>query len=324
MRNTGLKAAVLVSSASNKTPLLFEIEKSINRSGVPLRLVAGDLNPQSVSAFFDWDFIEMPQTQESHLDSILEIIRANNIRVVIPSRDGELEFWAGKAAELAAEGVQVVTSAVSDIRRMLDKLLFFESATSAGFPVIETSVHLEEVASELLVVKERWGSASIGVLLEASRQEALAHSGTLHQPVFQPFVSGRELSADVWRSRDGSRCFVSLRERVLVSSGESKVTTTLRNHALEKLVEALANHFALVGPGVVQIIESENQGPQIVEFNPRFGGASTASIAAGMPIIDLVLADFLDFEPVNYSPESLIPVTQVRYSKDKIIDRSSL
>lgn len=323
MNDTGLKAAVLVSSASSKTSLLFEIEKSIERLSLPLRLVAGDVNPQCVSAFFDWDFVAMPLTQGLKFQSVLEILRSNNIRLVLPTRDGELEFWAEVARHLVAEGIQVVTSHISDIRRMLDKLLFFESAASAGFPVIHTSLRLEEIASEKLVVKERFGSASKGVLLDASRQQALAHSLSLQQPVFQPFISGRELSADVWRSRDGSRCFVSLRERVLVSSGESKVTTTLRNHTLEKLVENVAHHFALVGPGVIQVIENDSLGPQIVEFNPRFGGASTASIAAGMPIIDLVLADFMDLEPVRYSPENLTPITQVRHSKDKIIDRSS-
>jgi carbamoyl-phosphate synthase large subunit len=51
---------------------------------------------------------------------------------------------------------------------------------------------------------------------------------------------------------------------------------------MEKLVSDLLNEFNFYGHIIFQIIEDKEGLLHIVECNPRFGGASTLAIAAGL------------------------------------------
>lgn len=311
---------ILISSASDKIPLIRSMVDSASRLVPEFTVVAGDLNAQAISSFFDWEFVVTPETNDRNAGLFLELLVESKVRFVIPTRDGELEFWARHAEQFAEAGVLVVCSPTQTLSNSLDKLEFFQFASGLGFPVIDTSDDPDAIGSSSLVVKERWGSGSTGLFLNVSRQTAKRQATGLKSPIFQPYVQGKELSADVWRSKDGKQCFCSLRERNTISKGEAKVTTTTKNQAVERVVIELANDLGLVGPGVVQLILDGAGAPQIIEFNARFGGASTASIAAGFPILDLTLADFLGL-PIPKIPEVVTRrIRQVRYPKDLIIE----
>ena len=311
---------ILISSASDKIPLIRSLADSASRLVPEFSVLAGDLDAQAISSFFDWEFVETPETIDKNAEKFLGLLLESKVRVVIPTRDGELGFWSRHAEQFEEAGIVVVCSPTETLSNSLDKLEFFQFASGLGFPVIETSDDPDAIGASSLVVKERWGSGSTGLFLNVTRQTAKRQASTLKSPIFQPYVQGKELSADVWRSRDGTRCFCSLRERNSISKGEAKVTTTTKNQAVERVVIELANDLGLAGPGVVQLILDGAGAPQIIEFNARFGGASTASIAAGFPMLDLTLADFLGL-PIPTIPEVITRrIRQVRYPKDLIIE----
>ncbi|WP_416738937.1 ATP-grasp domain-containing protein [Pseudomonas sp. NFX71] len=110
---------------------------------------------------------------------------------------------------------------------------------------------------------------------------ARTHAKLLEAPIYQTFVPGPEISIDGWVDRDGTVVGVVLRRRERVMAGESQITTTFRNDALEReAVRALAL-LDLRGPVVMQgIVTGDTM--RIIECNPRFGGASTTDIAAGL------------------------------------------
>jgi len=314
---------ILISSASDKLPLIRAMVDSASRLSSEFVVVAGDFNAEAISSFFDWEFVKTPETTDRNAGVFLELLLESRVRVVIPTRDGELEFWARHAETYAEAGISVVCSPTQTLANSLDKLEFFKFASGLGFPVIETSDEPDEIVASGIVVKERWGSGSAALFLDVSLQTAKRQATMLHSPIFQPYVRGQELSADVWRSRDGTQCFCSLRVRDNISKGEAKVTTTIRNVEVERMLIELANAIGLIGPGVVQLMLDKKGAPQIIEINPRFGGASTASIAAGFPILDLTLADFLGLPGPESQKIETRHIRQVRYPKDLIIEDPS-
>ena len=100
-------------------------------------------------------------------------------------------------------------------------------------------------------------------------------------PLFQPFVEGPEISIDGWLDGRGRAVGVVLRFRDRVIGGESQVTTTFRDTELEAEASAVLERLDLRGPVVMQAILTP-MGMRIIEVNPRFGGASTLGIAAGL------------------------------------------
>jgi carbamoyl-phosphate synthase large subunit len=137
-------------------------------------------------------------------------------------------------------------------------------------------------------------------------------------PIFQPLVIGKEISADICIIPNFYESVV-LRYRVLVENGESKVTKVYRNALLEKSILDLANKLEIVGPAVIQAIIDDSGIAQIIECNPRIGGASTASNAAGSNSFSKMISYFLFNERINTIGEQvrIRELTQVRTSSDE-------
>lgn len=224
----------------------------------------------------------MPKLDEITPDMLVEHCLAEGIRFVIPTRDGELAFWAAVKEPLGRYGIAVMVSKAESVRRCLDKLEFACFVRAKGFPAIQTANKISEIASHRFVVKERYGAGSLNVALKVGHDEAEAYAQRLEIPVFQPFVAGLEYSIDVYVNRKG-RCLGAVaRRREVVRHGESQVTTTLNHPRLESMCSELAEALNLYGHAVFQAIEDGSGNLHIIECNPRFGGASTLSVHAGL------------------------------------------
>jgi carbamoyl-phosphate synthase large subunit len=68
----------------------------------------------------------------------------------------------------------------------------------------------------------------------------------------------------------------------MIANGESRITATFRDPPLEQKAAAVLTRLKLRGPVVLQLLVDKAGKAHIIECNARFGGASTASIAAGL------------------------------------------
>ncbi len=310
---------VLVTSAAAKVALIRAAQDAVRRLDPGARVVAGDSDPGAPSRHVADAFWEMPRAAHGNVNAILAGCRDRGIGVVLPTRDGELAFWADVRARFADEGIAVIVCEAESAARCLDKLAFARFADTAGFRAIPAALTPEGCGPGPYVVKERFGAGSGGIGLKLDRAAALAHAERLAQPIFQPFVAGTEISIDGWMDRFGTPHGVVARRRDRVMHGESQVTTTFRAPAIEAEAASALRALALRGPAVMQAILGEDGGMQVIEVNARFGGASTAAIAAGLDMLYWSLAETLD--PVALRPFTRIAgeIRQVRVAQDLII-----
>jgi carbamoyl-phosphate synthase large subunit len=274
--------AVLVTSAARKVPLVRAMVDAARRLHPGLTVIAGDRDAEAATRYVADGFWQMPSTADDEVEAILAGCREQQIKVILPTRDGELPFWARHRARFAAEGVDVIVSHPEGIDTCLDKLAFAAFGAARGLPFIPARESLDDLSGDRFVAKERFGAGSKAIGLDLDRDAARAHAAGLEHPVFQPFVPGKEISIDAWLDRDGGVKGVVLRRRDQVVDGESRVTTTFRDTALEaKAAQALAA-LGLRGPVVMQAMVDEAGGFHVIECNSRFGGASTTAIAAGL------------------------------------------
>lgn len=305
---------ILLSSAAAKIPAVLAITEAAARVDPDIRVVAGDRNPESLSGYVAPSFWAMPPTSEAHLAEILAGCKERRIGTIVPSRDGELRFWAQSAARLQAEGISVIVSPEQAILSTLDKLRFAEHARALGLPAIPAT--LDADGEGPFVVKERFGAGSRSIGIGLGRADAVRHAEQLSDPIFQPLVSGKEISADAWLDRDGRAKGMVLRTRDVIVDGESKVTTTFRDAALEEGIARMVEALGLRGPVVLQGLLDERGELHIIEVNARFGGASTASIAVGLDMWYWLLLEVdgadLSRHPFRRGPD----VTQIRVPAD--------
>lgn len=312
-----MSANLLISSAAAKVPLVRAAMEAAAKLHPDIRVIAGDLNPNALTKHIAHDFWAMPPTNDAHLQELIDGCAQRGISAILPTRDGELAFWASHKDTFAKAGIRIIASGSEAIARCLDKALFAQFGAGHQLPVIPTSTSIDDIHANFFVVKERFGAGSRAIGIRLDRDTAIAHASTLDQPIFQPFIEGTELSIDAWSDANGVVKGVVLRRRDEVVNGESRITTTFRDAALEAEAKRWIEAYGVSGPVVMQVLLDASGAAHIIELNARFGGASTASIQVGLDSIFWSLLDATGAE-VSQHPfvRSNSEVRQVRIPTD--------
>jgi len=283
MMKTGC-IAVLISSVSKKVPMIEAVREALQRIESPGTLLVGaDADMRCIGKYFVDRFWKMPILENLTVEQTIAYCRLHQINCVIPTRDGELSFYANHQTAFAKEGIHVMVSPIDAINICIDKLRFYETLEAMGYPAIPTACCLDPLRCSAYVVKERYGAGGNKIGINLSAEKARRYAKNLQNPVFQPYLTGKEISVDLYVTSAGSVKGVVARERKCIVNGESQVTQSIRNHALESLCQQLAEKLKFFGHVMFQLIEDQEKGTFFVlEANPRFGGASTLSIALGL------------------------------------------
>lgn len=295
-----IKGNILVTSSSKKVSLVQAVQKASQKLNPAIQVIAGDLDETSITRFVADDFWKMPPIIDTEIDVLIVGCKERCIYNIIPTRDGELLFWAKHKSLLAQEGIHVAVPSFDSVRICLDKLAFAQFGVKHKLPFITANEHLDNVNTQSYVVKERYGSGSQKIGLNLSKEDALIYSKKLRNPIYQTFIKGKEISIDAWFSRSHILKGLVLRSRDKIVNGEAQVTTTFRNKQIEDEVIKILQELSLSGHIVLQALIDENQGIHIIECNPRFGGASTASILVGLDTFYWSLLESYDIDLSEY------------------------
>ena len=278
------KGNVLVTSASKKAPLLAAVKKAARKIDLDKKVVAGDLDKNALARFAADEFWHMPAIEDRCVEALVDGCKAREITSVVPTRDGELAFWAKHRELFKRKGVEVIISRPESICLCLDKLVFAQFGMAENLPFIQADVDLKKIGTGPYTVKERFGAGSRKIGLNLDKADAVEHSKKLDSPIFQPYISGWEISIDAWMDRHCKVKGVVLRRRELVVNGESQITTTFRDEKIEALAAKILEILNIRGPAVMQALIDDEDNMHVIECNPRFGGASTTSIRAGLDV----------------------------------------
>ncbi|MDG0794585.1 ATP-grasp domain-containing protein [Cohnella ginsengisoli] len=322
-QNTSLCAgrSVLISSVSRKISLIRGVRTALDRieGQRGWAVIGGDVDGDCLGSRFTDAFWRMPRLDNLSLTELIEGCFERGVSRIIPTRDGELSYYAGHSQALRAAGIEVMVSNPETVRVCLDKLAFAEAGARLGFPVIPAAAKLDEGENNRYVVKERYGAGSRSVGLGLDRGSAQRHAMALEHPIFQPFIEGPEISVDVYVTRAGRCKGVVLRRRRVVVNGESQVTESFRDEGLETLFASFAERLGLYGHAVFQAIRTGPGECRIIECNSRWGGASRLSCELGLDslywfLLEASGADLDDFPYMRAATDK----TLIRYPEDLI------
>ena len=283
---------VLFSSLAAKIALFKKVEAEVRNINPSAIVVGGDMDPQCLGAkvLDKSKFLRMKKLDDFSSDDILKFLVSENISHVIPTRDGELSFWAAHKNILSERKISVMISDLSSIEKCNDKLTFYSSSQELPVPVIPTFLDLNQIDSKTFVVKSRWGSGSSGIGLNLCRKEAFDHAEKINDPVFQPYIKGKEFSAETWIDHNGQCHGLVLRWRIQVVRGESHESKIFLNENWGNLIIDMFEKIrGLQGHCLAQIIVDEDCKLHLIEINPRLGGASPLSLEAGLNSIEWFL-----------------------------------
>lgn len=284
---------VLVTSAGRRTSLVRAFAAAAAAHGGSV--YAGDVSGLAPALYLAGGAFRLPGVDdEAYVPKLLELVRAHNVRLLVPTIDTELTVLAANQERFAEVGCRALVSSPGFVTLSGDKALTQQAFAEHGIDVPRGWTPDELGGLELpakLFVKPRDGSAS--------RDTYRCTPGTLAEvlplvpnAIVQEELSGPEITIDAFLDFDGRPLHYVPRVRIRTLGGESIQGVTIADDDLRGWLRRVLDVSAALGaqgPITLQAFLTE-RGPVLIEVNPRFGGGFPLAYAAGGRYPDWLLA----------------------------------
>lgn len=320
--NTETPHHILITSASQKIPLIRAVQNAAKTLSKSSMIIGADSNPYCIAAYLADKFWHMPKLNTLSIKCIIDTCANMGITAIIPTRDQELLFFSQNKNTLAKHNISIMVSDTDTIQLCLDKLKFYNELKEAKLPVIPSYKNIDDISepSTQLVVKEQYGAGGKNLAINVDKKTAIKVAKSMHSPIFQPYISGKEVSVDMYVDKKNKLKGCIMRHRNVVVDGESKVTTTFHDPTLAAYCTTLSQIKKFYGHIMIQAIRDKYGHYHIIECNPRFGGASTVSVHAGLNSFYWFLLESsgIDIETYPFVHNNNIKLKQIRYPENLI------
>lgn len=254
----------------------------------------------------DKHYIVPKMNEAAYLPTIKEICKTENINVLLPLQENELELIAEHRTEFENMGILVVISDIASVKMCRDKWLMYKHLTDKGIPCVNTydyNTESEKIKELTLPVmaKERNGFGSMGVLKinHWPLLKAYAQS-TDENLIVQPFHDTMELGVDAYVDFvSGELVAVFAKEKLRMRAGETEKSKSVKDKKINELVKLVLREMNFKGPIDMDILLCDGE-YRILEINPRFGGGYPHAYECGV--------NFTKFISTNARGKANVPV----------------
>jgi carbamoyl-phosphate synthase large subunit len=291
---------IMLSAAGRRVALLRLLRDSARELGFKPRVLATDVTLRSAAMHLaDVSRIVRRYSEPGCIDELLDLCAELTVKLIVPTIDPELTFYAEHRGRFEAVGTHVMVSSAQTINICNDKRATHQWYCAQKFPTVpQVDAHLllegQPGWSFPLFVKPRGGSASVGARIVHDVEELRRAIGD-DEYVAQSIAPGVEYTVDVFVDRAGKcRCAVP-RLRIETRGGEVSKAMTARCEPVEHLATQVAERLpGAAGVMNIQIFYDEATGQiNVIEINPRFGGGYPLSHEAGAPMARWALEELL-------------------------------
>lgn len=314
-----MKSNILITSSGAKVLLVKSFKQAAQRFGA--RVLTADLRAVCASSFFSDEHLTLLPLGHPEAESqLIESVDKHNIGLIVPTRDGELEFMATLARKLDPHQTQVLCCDAPSLENVQNKANYSDRLEALGYKAIPRTSPNAPNLKYPMFTRPIIGAAGVG----AFKIESLADmppKESFPNRLFHPFIDAKEYSIDVLMGLvPGQAIQCVVRERLEVSGGEAKVSVIVSDPQLEREALEIASELGLVGHNVMQAFKTDQGEIYHIETNPRFGGASNLSIQVGLDSPARLLAMHFGEtgEAITSVREIAIGATMYRYSADFI------
>jgi carbamoyl-phosphate synthase large subunit len=310
---------VLILSAAAKVLLVRAFAEAAHPRGG--EVFAADVAPDSAALFVADHAVLLPRSDAPEFaPALVEYCRRNAVRLVVPTRDGELSAVAAAASALASVGAVALVASQEALEVCQDKRRFVAFCAAEGLATPRTYEPGEAPDHFPVFVRPVRGAGGNGARKVAKAADLASGEDLL----IQVLETAPEYSVDVLMDLSGQPLQAVARRRILVRDGEAVKSRVESVPDLEIQALKLCSVLGLVGHNVVQAFWSSDGGARFIEVNPRFGGASNLSIQAGLAspsrLLQLVAGEAGAAAPRTIS----YGLTLLRYAEDRLVTDAEL
>jgi len=296
---------ILFTCAGRRNYLINYFKEALRGNG---QVLAAD-SQLSAPALVDADVaIQVPSIySKDYIEKLKELVRSHNINAIISLNDLELPILAKHKDEIEQLGAKVIISSPRVIDIAFDKWKTFNFFKEIGVDTPKTYITLSDAQNSLakgelefpLVIKPRWGSASIAIdiveneeelqlayqLQRLKIQKSILKDASLEDIeksiLIQEKINGDEYGIDILNDFEGKHYGSFIRKKMSMRSGETDKAISVINGKFSKIAQTIAEHTKHIGNMDCDFFVS-NDKVYYLEMNPRFGGGYPFSHEAGI------------------------------------------
>ena len=296
---------ILFTCAGRRNYLINYFKEALQKQGM---VWAADMQ-STAPAMADADkFALMPAIYDaSYVDTLVKIIEDNRIDAVISLNDLELPILSHNRDLIEKAGAKVIISGERVIDIAFDKWKTVQFLESTGLKSPKTYISLEEALHAIstgelhfpLVIKPRWGSASIGIdfpeneaelklsyqlqtiKLERTILREASKNDLSHSILIQEKIQGNEYGMDVLNDFEGNYVGTFVRQKLSMRAGETDKAISVIDNRFEILGKTIGKNLKHIGNLDCDVFEYNGE-LYVLELNPRFGGGYPFSHEAGV------------------------------------------
>lgn len=286
---------ILFTCAGRRNYLIEYFKEALSSRG---KVYAADMQlsaPAMVAAHKA--FVVPPIYNPNYVNEILNICQNEHITAVFSLNDLELPILAANESKFTAVGTKLIVSSQNVIHTCSDKWETVRFADSLGIDSPRTFLSLETAKAAIregsikfpLVIKPRWGSASIGIEFPESIEEleitfkllelrlkrtilAKASAEDFEKAILiQEKINGTEYGVDILNDFEGRNISVYVKEKLAMRAGETDKAILRNIPELENIGNILANSIKHIGNMDCDFFFANGK-YYLLEMNPRFGG----------------------------------------------------
>lgn len=277
---------ILILSAGRRVELVNCFKAARDRLKINGKVFAVDISTTAPALYFADKYFIIPRiSAKNYISSLISVCNKNNISLIVPTIDTELEKLAKFRDEIEkSTKARVLVSdfeAVSICCNKFKTAKFFEEH-KFGYPKVITRQDIEAGNFKFpLFIKPLNGSSSINAFKVNNKNELDFFIDYVKEPIVQECVSGKEYTIDCFSDFNGNIITVVPRLRIATRSGEVLKGKIERNSSIITDVKRLIKSLDFIGQITVQCFLCDDGSIKYIEINPRFGGGAPMSIMAG-------------------------------------------
>lgn len=276
---------VLFSSAGRRVELINSFRNAKNNLDINGKLIGVDIDELAPALqFVDKSYIVPRLNDEKFIPSIIEICKNENISLIIPTIDTELELYA-KSKDLieSQTNAKVMVSSIDSISIVRDKIKTCEflKENGVGVPKLITDEDIKKENVKFPVfIKPLDGSSSINAFKVNNMEELLFFKNYIKKPIIQEFADGIEYCVDVFCDFNSKIISAVPKLRLSHRSGEITKAKIVKDREIIDIAKKIVGILKPIGEINFDCIKTNN-GIKVIEINGRFAGGAPISFKAG-------------------------------------------
>lgn len=295
---------ILFTCAGRRNYLLNFFREELKGQGL---IVAADMQLSAPAMAAADKAIVVPAVYDpDYINILLNICKTESINALISLNDLELPVLSAARTLFDNIDVKLLVSSDHVIDICFDKWKTIKFALVNGLKVPKTYLSLEDAKEAIanqelifpLVIKPRWGSASIGIEFPESLEELdmaykmlsiklkrsilaeVSKSDYNHAILIQEKIDGTEYGLDVLNDFKGNTNQVFVKEKLSMRAGETDKAVLRYKPQLSEIGHLIGEKLGHIGNLDCDIFEKDNE-YYLIEMNPRFGGGYPFTHMAG-------------------------------------------